>query len=188
MAETLESPAVAPGRRRAASRHRRTRRIPTGRRALVELGAPALLLALLAFALVALRALPGGHAGPLPPGLTLTAAIVAVVLVFPVARLTGMGPLAAAAAVLFAALAPPAVRSDRVGVPEHLAVVALLAAVLLLAMRSSPRVTLPLAALLSGAAAAVAPFAVAAAPFLALQGFRRVRRRHRIPTLPLAGA
>ncbi|WP_210506045.1 hypothetical protein [Naasia sp. SYSU D00057] len=179
---------AAPGRRRAVSRHKRTRRVPTGRRALVELGLPALVLAALVAAIVALWSVPGERTGPLPAGVTLAGSIATVVLVLPVARLSGVGVPGAVLAAAFAALAPPAVAAARVGVPEHLAVVALLAAVLLLAIRYSPRVTLPIAALLAAAATALSPLALAAAPFLARQALTRLRRRHRIPTLPLAGA
>ncbi|BDZ46616.1 hypothetical protein [Naasia aerilata] len=183
------TPATAPsGRRRAVSRHRRSRRLPTGRRALLGIAVPVLLLLLLCVAVGVAWALGAQHTGPLPAGVTLVAVLAAVVLVFVVAWRSGVSRLGSVLAAALCAVAPPAVRAASAGVPEHLAVVALLIAVLLLTVRSRRRIMVPLAALAAGLAAGIAPLALAAAPFLAVEAARVLRKRHRIPTLPISGA
>lgn len=176
------------GRRRAVSRHRRSRRLPTGRRALLAIALPVLLLLLLCAGIGVAWALTPEHTGPLPSGVTLGAVLAGVVLVFAVAWRSGVSRLGAVLAAALCAVAPPAVRAASIGVPEHLAVVALLVAVLLLTVRSRRRIMVPLAALAAGVAAGLAPLAIAAAPFLAVQATRVLRKRHRIPTLPISGA
>lgn len=190
LASSPAPPASPPGRRRAVSRHRRSlsARLPTGWTAVTRIALPGLVLALLASVIAVAWSAAPTHPGPLPPPVTLVAALLTIVLTYAVARRVRLAPLAAGVAAALVAIPPPIARAAGVGVPEHLAGVALLVAVLLLSVRSRRRVLVPIAALLAGAAAAVAPLAVAAAPFLAWQVARTLRRRHRVPTLPLSGA
>ncbi len=190
MAGILEPPPAASpprGRRRAASRHRRVRHLPPPRAALRS--ALTLAVLLLIGVLVALAwSTDPEHEGPLPPGLTLAAVLLSVALVFAVAIRAGLGAPAALLAAALTGAYPEIVLPAGVGVTEHLAVVALLTAVLLLLGRTRRRILVPAAGLLAGVAASVAPLAVAAAPFLAAQAARTLHRRTRVPTLASAGA
>jgi hypothetical protein len=191
MAMTLHSssPTVR-GRRRALSRHRRSRsvRLPSGWSGFLHLGVPGLLLVLIGAGATAGFVLAPDHPGPLPAPLTLVAVLLAIPLVFAVALQVGLSPLAAVVAAALAVLAPPAVRASSVGVPEHLALLGLLAAVVLLGFAGGRWGAIPLAALGVGIAAALAPIALAAVPFLAWQARRVLRRSQRTFMLPVAGA
>lgn len=193
MTHTVDRPSRAEtpaGRRRAVQRHRRTRppRLRGKQPAMLGTVAPVALVAVLAVAVAGAFGLSTDRSGPLPQTVTLAALLTAVVLLTLVARRLGLGVLATAAAIAFAMLTPPAVRAAAIGVPEHLAVLALLGAVLLLLSRRSGIAVVPVAGALAGAAVAVAPLAMAAVPFLLGAALRGLRRGRRVPTLPLAGA
>jgi hypothetical protein len=185
------SPTDTPlGRRRAVSRHRRSRppRLPERWASVLGVVLPVALLAVLAIAVAGAFGLSPERGGPLPAPVTLGAVLVEVVLLHLVARRFRLGLLAAGATVAFAMLTPPAVRASAAGVPEHLAVLALLGTVLVLSVPRERRVLVPVAAALTGAAVAIAPLALAAVPFLFVHARRTLRRRDRVPTLPIAGA
>ena len=184
------SPEIPHGRRRANSRHARTRALPLPRTmsTFLRLVVPAIVLLLVGTAAAVAFLLAPSHPGPLPAAVTLAAVLGTLVVVFVVGLRLGLSTLAAGIATALAALAPPAVRAATVGVPEHLAILALLVAAGLLTLRTRLHLVIPIVAILAGAAAAVAPVALAALPFLGAQAFAALRRKHRLPTLPIAGA
>lgn len=190
MALDRTSSEIPHGRRRANSRHARSRalRLPRTMSAFLRLVVPAIALLLVGTAATVAFLLAPPHPGPLPAALALATVLSTIVVVFLVGLRLGLSTLSAVIATALAALAPPAVRAATVGVPEHLAILALLIAAGLLTLRARLRLVIPIAAVLAGAAAAIAPVALVALPFLCAQALAVLRRTHRMPTLAIAGA
>ena len=177
---------ITRGRRRAASRHRTSRsvRLPTPLALFLHYGLPTVvLLVLYAVAVVQFSYAPA-TTGPLPPSIVLLSTLATIALTYLVARRVGLSSLGAAVAAALVTIAPAAIDSNAAGVPEHLAIVALLGSVALITVRRQQILTVPGAALLAGLAAVISPYALIAVPFLAIRartGWRR--RRGRRPVL-----
>ncbi|MFD1713894.1 hypothetical protein ACFSBZ_05365 [Amnibacterium flavum] len=180
------SPDSPRGRRRAASRHRRSRsqHLSTWAELVTRYLFPGAVLLLLAGVSLGAWLVAPEHPGPLPPWATLVLVLILGPVVFGASRQFGLSSVGALLASALTTFLLTTASSDVIGVPEHAAVVAGLLAVCLW---PDGEASIPRrwgAGALTGAAIAISPLALIAAVLIVLRLLHRPdSRRRRIRAL-----